>query len=291
MDSPEAVVANTPRERFMRWRRILEVGFWLLFFGSSVLGNSLTLLMDADRVSLDLAAWKAFTWEATSAVALLLLLPVVAWFTGRYPLHVDTWRRRLPLYLAASVVWSLAHVLLMVGMRKLVYAAQGLRYDFGHWPAELYYEYLKDIRTFVLLVILMHAYRLILRRWQGEVSVLSEPDDAPLEAPVERPERFLVRKLGREFLVAARDIEWAAASGNYVNLRVRGRDYPLRSTLAAFLDRLDPDHFARVHRSFLVNLDQVASIEPLDSGDARVHMRDGETVPCSRRYREFLRGR
>jgi hypothetical protein len=39
--------------------------------------------------------------------------------------------------------------------------------------------------------------------------------------------------LGREFLVAAADVEWLQASGNYVNLRVRGHDYPLRSTLAA----------------------------------------------------------
>ena len=38
-----------------------------------------------------------------------------------------------------------------------------------------------------------------------------------------------------------------------------------------------------------VNLDQVASIEPLDSGDARVHLVDGGTLPVSRRYREALR--
>ena len=54
----------------------------------------------------------------------------------------------------------------------------------------------------------------------------------PVE-PVDRPERFLVRKLNREFLIATDDIEWLQASGNYVNLRVAGRDYPLRSTIAA----------------------------------------------------------
>ena len=74
----------------------------------------------------------------------------------------------------------------------------------------------------------------MVRRLQGEASLLAAPDDdAPPLEPVERPERFLVRKLGREFLVAAADIEWLQASGNYVNLRVRGRDYPLRSTIAA----------------------------------------------------------
>ena len=51
---------------------------------------------------------------------------------------------------------------------------------------------------------------------------------------------------------------------------------------------LDPSRFVRVHRSHLVNLARVASIEPLDSGDARVHLRDGTIVDCSRRHRDAL---
>jgi DNA-binding LytR/AlgR family response regulator len=108
--------------------------------------------------------------------------------------------------------------------------------------------------------------------------------------PLERPERFLVRKLGKEFLVAANDIEWLQASGNYVNLRVRGHDYPLRSTMAALEPRLDPARFVRVHRSYMVHLDRIAEIQPQESGDARLLMRDGSRIPCSRRYRPALRG-
>ena len=108
---------------------------------------------------------------------------------------------------------------------------------------------------------------------------------------MERPERFLVRKLGREFLIAAKDIEYLQASGNYVNLHLRGRDYPLRSTIAGVEERLDPARFQRVHRSYILNLDHLASIEPLDTGDARLHLADGSTLPCSRRYRAQLRGR
>src|SRR3546814_2248474 len=78
---------------------------------------------------------------------------------------------------------------------------------------------------------------------------------------------LLVRKLGREFLVAASDIEWLQAAGNYVNPRVRGRDYPLRSTIAGIAAQLDPDRFVRIHRSYIVNLDTVASIEPLDRSE------------------------
>ena len=137
----------------------------------------------------------------------------------------------------------------------------------------------------------MEGYRFLVRRLQGEARLLDAPDDASPDAPVERPERFLVRKLGREFLVAANDIEALQASGNYVNLRVRGREYPLRTTISAIEGRLDPARFQRVHRSHIVNLDQVASIEPLDTGDARIHLHDGSTLPCSRRYRADLKDR
>lgn len=99
-----------------------------------------------------------------------------------------------------------------------------------------------------------------------------------------------MRKLRKEFLIAARDIEWLQAQGNYVGLHVSGHDYLLRSTLADFLGQLDAARLARVHRSYAVNLDRVAEIEPLDGGDARLRMKDGSHVPCSRRYRDALAG-
>ena len=64
---------------------------------------------------------------------------------------------------------------------------------------------------------------------------------------------------------------------------------PLRSTMTAIQDRLDPARFVRVHRSYIVNLDFLDQIEPLDTGDARLLLKNGSRVPCSRRYRSALR--
>mgnify|MGYP003382495659 FL=1 len=284
-------VAQTPFERYKPWRRSFEVGFWVVTYLFSAIGNSLTVNMDVSRLALDFASWQPVAWETSSAIAALVLVPVVVWFTSRWPLHLDNWRRMLPAHLFASVVWSMLHVIGMVAIRKAVYATQGQHYDFGTWWWEFGYEYLKDIRSYAGVVGTIEVYRFVLRRWQGEASLLDAPDNGPPVESVERPERFLVRKLGREFLVAANDIEWMQASGNYVNLRMRGHDYPLRSTIAGIEGKLDPERFVRVHRSYIVNLDQVGSIEPLDTGDARVHMKDGSNLPCSRTYRGGLRQR
>lgn len=281
----------TAYQRFLPYKRSFEIGFWLSVVLVNATANSLTVWMDIVRVGLDtrIAPWEPWVWETSSGLLWTALIPAVVLFSRRFPLHWDSWRRMLPWHIVASLVVCLTHVVGMVGLRSLAYVAMDSSYEFGHWPTELLYEYLKDVRTYAGLVLVLEFYRLLLRRWQGEVRLLDVPDEGPPLESVERPERFLVRKLGREFLLAARDIEWLQASGNYVNLRVRGHDYPLRSTVAAIAEKLDATRFTRIHRSYLVNLDQVEAIEPLDSGDARVHLRDGTTLPCSRTYREALR--
>lgn len=283
--------SSSAAERYLAHRRPFEIGYWLVTVCLSAAGGSYAKWADYRRIGLPLDWWQPLLWSWSSALMLLALVPAVLWFTRRWPLHLDTWRQNLAWYLPASVAWSLLHVGGMVALRKLAYAARGSNYDFGNWPAELLYEYSKDVRTFIGIVLLIHGYRLLLRLLQGEASLLGVPDSGVPAEPLDRPERFLVRKLGREFLIATNDIERLQACGNYVNLHVAGRDYPLRSTIAAIEARLDPARFVRIHRSFIVNLARVASIEPLESGDARVHLQDGATLPCSRRYRSGLRDR
>jgi hypothetical protein len=270
---------------FQRWQRPVEATFWVLLCVLNTVFNGMVSQIDHARF----AAWEPWTWEASSSVVTLLLIPAVLAVERRWPFRWDSWRRSLPVHLAATLPFSIIHVLGMVGLRLMAYRLAGRQYDFGPWAANFGYEYLKDFRTYFLIIALVSLSRLWLMRWQGEARIFAEPDEGPPVEPLERPERFLVRKLGREFLVNAREIEWLKASGNYVNLHVRGRDYPLRSTMAGIEARLDAQRFVRVHRSFMVNLDYLAEIESLESGDARLRLRDGVEVPCSRRYRAALR--
>ena len=281
---------RTLLDRYQPWRRWLEPGFWIALYTTQAAINTQIAAMDVARVHFEAAPWGPAAWEWSSHLVVLVLVPALIAFERRFPLGFGSLRRNLPIHALATVAFSVIHVVAMVGARKLVYLAMGSHYDFGYWPRELSYEYLKDWRTYVNILLIVAAYRLLILRLQGEARLLDAPDDeAPPVEPIERPDRFLVRKLGKEFLVAANDIEFLQASGNYVNLHVRGRDYPLRTTMAAIEPRLDPARFARVHRSWMVNLDCIAEIEPLDTGDARLLLRDGTRLPCSRRYRGVLK--
>ncbi|MEN5208970.1 LytTR family DNA-binding domain-containing protein [Stenotrophomonas terrae] len=279
--------------RSAAWRRSLELLFWLLLVLINCSGNAITTWMDANRSgAASMQWWEPWVWEFSSGLVwLLLLVPAIVWFSRRWPLHLDNWRRRLPWYLLASVPISLLHVLAMFALRMLAYAAVGERYHIGSWLDELVYEYLKDVRTYAAILFCIDGYRFLRRRLQGEAQLLAAPDAGPPVEPIEHPERLLVRKLGRDFLIATADIEWAQAAGNYVNLHLRGHDYPLRITMAALELKLDATCFIRVHRSWLINLAHLVSIEPLEGGEALLHMADGKTVACSRRYLPLLKSR
>ena len=279
--------------RYLAVRRRFEVGFWCVVLTLQATFNSVVTWMDLDRVAAQQPQlWQPVLWEVTSALVIGALIPAIVAFERRFPVRWDTLRAALPMHLVASLVFCVLHVGGMWWLRRAGYALLNERYDFGPWPLQLAYEYLKDVRSYAMIVAALMGYRFLVLRLTGEARVLDAPEPAPgAEAapqPEPRPTRFLVRKLRREFLVMASDIAWVQAQGNYVGLRVNGHDYLLRATLTDFLQQLDPERFVRVHRSHAVNLDHVAEIEPLDSGDARLHLRDGAAVPCSRRYREAM---
>ncbi|SOD29218.1 transcriptional regulator, LytTR family [Variovorax sp. YR752] len=284
-------------ERYEPVRRYVEVAFWIVLMTLQAVFSTMVAIVDVRTRAVPRANWEVATWEGSSHLVLLLLVPALVAVERRLSPLVRTHVLRFVAWHAvASVVFSVIHVVGMFGLRALVYAMAGERYDFGGWASQWGYEYLKDVRVYASIVFGIWAYRLFMLRLQGEARVLdapeapAEPEPAEPETPQPaRPERFLVRKLRREFLIAATDIDWLQAEGNYVGLHVNGHDYLLRATLTDFLTQLDPARFVRVHRSHAVNLGRIKEIEPLDGGDARLHMHDGTTVPCSRRYRDALR--
>lgn len=276
-------------QTYLRHRRAFEVGFWILLAAVNCAGNSITINIDIANTGLAIAPWEPWVWEFTSGVTWLALIPLLVLFNQRFPLQSGHFRRSLPAHLLFTLPFSLLHVLGMVGLRELAYAAAGGNYDFGDWSDGLGYEYLKDVRTYATFLATIYLYRFVLRRWQGEAEFISEGREDVAAEPV--TDRFLVKKLGREFLVKVDDIDWIEASGNYVNLHVGERLYPLRETMAGIQAKLDGRGFARVHRSAIVNLDRVREIEPFDTGDARAHLLGGGVVPVSRRYRQELKER
>ena len=261
---------------------------WITFFLCNWVANTAIVVFDNQRLGIEIQTWQAATWEGSSGLVILLLIPVILWFDSRFRIERATLRRHLPIHILFTIPWSIAHVAAMVAIRKGVYWLNDLQYQFGPVLDEWGYEFLKDFRTYFTLLAIIYLYRFVILRLQGEAQFLGESrDEETPPAPV--IDRFLVKKLGREFLVRVDDIDWIEAAGNYVNLHVGKRLYPLRETMTRIDERLRPAGFIRVHRSAIVNMDRVVEIEPFETGDARARLSTDAIIPVSRRYRGALK--
>ncbi|HEU5296282.1 MAG TPA: LytTR family DNA-binding domain-containing protein, partial [Burkholderiaceae bacterium] len=101
------------------------------------------------------------------------------------------------------------------------------------------------------------------------------------------PTQLLIPDRGRTWVIALPEIEWLEAADNYVVVHAGGRAPLLRRTLTALLADLG-EGFVRTQRGAAVALAHVQSVQSLPKGDARVLMRSGAQVPCSRQLRGEL---
>ncbi len=122
-----------------------------------------------------------------------------------------------------------------------------------------------------------------------------EPNQAGLRAlasdvQARRPlRRFVVRQHAKAWFVRVEDVDWIDADGNYLRLHVGGRVHLVRGSMRWAEAQLDPEQFYRIHRSAIVNIDRVASMEPHARGEYLVAMRDGARLVTSRAHRDRLK--
>jgi two-component system, LytTR family, response regulator len=101
--------------------------------------------------------------------------------------------------------------------------------------------------------------------------------------------RFVVRSGSRLSFVRTSEVDWIDVADNYVRLHIAGREHLVRDTLKSVELQLDPEIFVRVHRSIIINLDRVESVEHTFHGEYLVTMKDGAKLTTSRTYSEKLR--
>ncbi|MEJ0059601.1 MAG: hypothetical protein WDM79_08550 [Terricaulis sp.] len=115
--------------------------------------NASSNLLEAERDGESLTVWAPFVWEFSSYLTIMALTPLVGEAMRRIPPQRETLVRFAATHLGLTVIFSLAHCAGMVALRKLAYALAGSFYDFSHGnlARELFYEWRKDVLTYVLI--------------------------------------------------------------------------------------------------------------------------------------------
>ncbi len=97
-----------------------------------------------------------------------------------------------------------------------------------------------------------------------------------------------VKDRGQIFRVEVGSIEHIEAAGDYMCIYTGDNSLILRETMKDLERRLDPRTFQRVHRSTIVNLDQVRQVKPHTNGECFLVLDSGAEVKVSRSYRDVV---
>jgi two-component system LytT family response regulator len=101
--------------------------------------------------------------------------------------------------------------------------------------------------------------------------------------------RLVARRSGKHYLVPIADVEWLESEGNYVRLHTTTGTHLVRRTMKNLETQLDPRKFVRLHRSTIVAIDRIASLQAGDHGEYIVVMKSGARFTSSRNYGQRVR--
>ena len=97
-----------------------------------------------------------------------------------------------------------------------------------------------------------------------------------------------IKDRGQIFRVEVHTIEHIEAAGDYMCIYTGDNSLILRETMKDLERRLDPRKFQRVHRSTIVNLDQVRQVKPHTNGECFLVLESGAEVKVSSSYRDVV---
>ena len=217
-------------------------------------------------------------FEITGGICALLLLPAL-----RQAVHLlfrcRGWLMTLGVASLIASLYSVAHIAILIPIRKATFGVVGGSYHFD-WLSQGPYDFRREI---IAAMVLGGAFWLFDRK-------KPEPSVSIGAAPLPEGEpRIWLRDGTTAVRVDPRAIVTVSSAGNYVEYSLIDKSYLIRGTLAAEEARLRPFGLRRVHRTRLVNLNRVAAIEARPGGDFIVRMENGESISGSRRYREAVK--
>lgn len=101
--------------------------------------------------------------------------------------------------------------------------------------------------------------------------------------------KIVIRDAGSAIVIAEADIDWIDAAGDYMCIHTQDTTHIMRSTVKELVSTLDQNIFKRIHRSTIVNIERIQSIQSISKGDYIVLLSCGERLKVSRNYNDAIK--
>ena len=111
-------------------------------------------------------------------------------------------------------------------------------------------------------------------------------DTTPLlETAAQSPaqnERVVVKIGGKIKIIPIGEIQFLEAADDYVNIHTAEGAFLKNKTMNYFEQLLNPQSFVRVHRSYMVNIQQITRIDPYEKESHLAVLKSGKQIPVSK---------
>ena len=129
-------------------------------------------------------------------------------------------------------------------------------------------------------------FDLAIQKWNEKKSTSSEKNiQSLLENTTKQPDernRIVVKNGSDIRIVPMADVMYIEAYDDYVKIFTKDTYYLKKKTMNYYEQVLDSSHFFRTHRSFIINLQELTKIEPLEKNTYVVLLKNGKKIPLSR---------
>ncbi|UFH30281.1 LytTR family DNA-binding domain-containing protein [Chryseobacterium sp. C-71] len=112
-------------------------------------------------------------------------------------------------------------------------------------------------------------------------SVLKAQERFPLDE-IKELSHFFVKSSGQQHRINSDDILYVESIKDYVNIKTEVQEYIVLETLKSLENQL-PKNFTRVHKSFILNLNEIKSL-----GSKKIMLNSGHEVPIGDMYKSNL---
>lgn len=102
-------------------------------------------------------------------------------------------------------------------------------------------------------------------------------------------ERLVVRDDSRIRIIPLQDISFLEAEDDYVHIHSSHGKFTKKKTLSSYQDQLPASLFLRVHRSYLVNMQQITRIDPYEKSSHVATLINGTKIPVSKSGYQMLK--
>lgn len=123
------------------------------------------------------------------------------------------------------------------------------------------------------------------QKWLDQLQTPVANTEALLETAAANPvqsNRVVIKLNGKIKIIPVQDIHYLEAADDYVKIVTQEGSFLKNKTMSFFEKMLDSQQFTRVHRSYILNVNQVTRIDPYEKENHLAILRSGARVLVSK---------